>query len=512
MNKYCQPDSPDSVNDLNDSKRIDIVSSYCDKMTSPNAYPSPDPSSSPFVYYPSANMFEVGLQSSPDINTVDPASPVHLLAPTPSHAHPKSSVCSPASSMRSTPTAGQYPVTYAATPSSKKKVCDTCKKAFNRRCDLNRHNKTHERPFKCQSEGCEYQTRGFPTDQERKRHLNDRHSDAPVIYDCTWEGCNYSSKRESNLKQHKEKAHDWKYDRSRPNNRSRTGQSRDLTKDDIQLSSTGTSPFPAPSTYPLQIPVRSQAVPPFAGSDVTSSLDYTNASRFDHQHDSNNALFMMGTHITNHGVYTEQLGMGATTPVHVAWEEPATENQLSNFLVSTESQHDSFSTTHPSHHNQQGHAPHSWTYNNPDLLSPAHGTHAPVVPSTPNAIPAPCLGQYPFAGPVAAMPFAGRPMVPSSSLPILQDVLAGDTSQAAGTQSNAHTGRTSKRGMGTSCHEGHRRNNRSPSHLIPGTSIPFDEDSMPCPFRVTDPAYYSRVNQERFSPCHTEHRYISTLL
>ena len=526
-----------------------IVLSCCDKMATPNASPSSDPSNNVFglshspwsattdstVYFPPASMFEAWFDWSPDANTVDTVSPKHLLAPTPPHAPPTSSVGSPATSMRSTPTAGQYPAASASSPSPEKKVCSVCKKTFYRLCDLNRHKKTHDRPFKCQVDGCEYQARGFPTDQERKRHVNDRHSDAPAFYSCTSEGCSYRSKRESNLKQHREKTHAWTYDRNRPKNGRRAGQPTGPAKDNGQSSFTKTSALPTPSTYllqtPVQTPVLSQIGPPFAGNDFALSLDFPNATFLDRQHDSTSPLFMTGAHTPNHGVYTEQPNMGATTPVPVAWEEPATENQLSTFLLSTDSQPVLCPTTH---HNQQG--PHSWTPTNPELLSPACDLHAPVVRPTPNAIPASYLGLYPFAGPVAGMPFAAHPMVPGASLPMRQAVSAGGTSQVVGphnTQSvsssaalyrsgssssllklelDAHAGRVLKRGMGASSRDGHRRHNRDPSHLIPGTSIPFDENRMPCPFRITDPAYHSRGHHERFLPCHTEHRYISTLL
>ncbi|KIH92996.1 hypothetical protein SPBR_02214 [Sporothrix brasiliensis 5110] len=97
-------------------------------------------------------------------------------------------------------------------------VCPACKRTFKRRCDLNRHRRTHTRPFKCQMPNCEYSRRGFPTSQELQRHMDDRHSDKPPTFHCSFEGCNYSSKRESNCKQHMEKTHGWTYDRSRHNN------------------------------------------------------------------------------------------------------------------------------------------------------------------------------------------------------------------------------------------------------------------------------------------------------
>ncbi|KAL1897702.1 hypothetical protein Sste5346_004010 [Sporothrix stenoceras] len=111
-------------------------------------------------------------------------------------------------------------------------VCPTCNRTFKRRCDLNRHRRTHTRPFKCQLPNCEYSKRGFPTAQELQRHMDDRHSDKPPTFHCTFKGCKYSSKRESNCKQHMEKTHGWKYDRSRHNNNAARAASNDKVERD----------------------------------------------------------------------------------------------------------------------------------------------------------------------------------------------------------------------------------------------------------------------------------------
>jgi len=49
------------------------------------------------------------------------------------------------------------------------------------------------------------------------RHHNDKHSDAPAMYECMFKPCPYKSKRESNCKQHMEKAHGWTYVRTKTN-------------------------------------------------------------------------------------------------------------------------------------------------------------------------------------------------------------------------------------------------------------------------------------------------------
>jgi hypothetical protein len=104
-------------------------------------------------------------------------------------------------------------------------VCRDCKKEFKRPCDLTKHEKTHSRPWKCPESKCKYHEHGWPTEKERDRHVNDKHSSAPRQFKCLFKPCPYSSKRESNCKQHMEKAHGWEYVRSKSNGRKRPSDS-----------------------------------------------------------------------------------------------------------------------------------------------------------------------------------------------------------------------------------------------------------------------------------------------
>ncbi|KAH7354759.1 putative zinc finger transcription factor ace1 [Rhexocercosporidium sp. MPI-PUGE-AT-0058] len=96
-----------------------------------------------------------------------------------------------------------------------------CDKEFKRPCDLTKHEKTHSRPWKCPVESCKYHEYGWPTEKEMDRHHNDKHSSAPALYECNFKPCPYRSKRESNCKQHMEKAHGWTYVRSKNNGKNR---------------------------------------------------------------------------------------------------------------------------------------------------------------------------------------------------------------------------------------------------------------------------------------------------
>ena len=80
-----------------------------------------------------------------------------------------------------------------------------------------KHEKTHSRPWKCQEPTCKFHSHGWPTEKERDRHFNDKHSSSPRMYQCHFHPCTYQSKRLSNCKQHMEKSHGWTYDRAKGN-------------------------------------------------------------------------------------------------------------------------------------------------------------------------------------------------------------------------------------------------------------------------------------------------------
>ena len=94
----------------------------------------------------------------------------------------------------------------------------TCDKIFNRKCDLAKHEKTHSRPFKCPEKTCKYHDQGLPTEKERDRHVNDKHSINPRYFHCKY--CPFKTKRDSNCKQHMEKKHGWTYERVKGNAKS----------------------------------------------------------------------------------------------------------------------------------------------------------------------------------------------------------------------------------------------------------------------------------------------------
>lgn len=130
-----------------------------------------------------------------------------------------------------------------------------CNKEFKRPCDLTKHEKTHSRPWKCPIATCKYHDYGWPTEKEMDRHVNDKHSAAPAMYECLFKPCPYKSKRESNCKQHMEKAHGWTYVRTKSNGNSKKGEPKpgSSVKDTPMLTN-----LPTPSsenTNPVMTPV-----------------------------------------------------------------------------------------------------------------------------------------------------------------------------------------------------------------------------------------------------------------
>ncbi|KAK2741753.1 copper-binding transcription factor [Myotisia sp. PD_48] len=141
--------------------------------------------------------------------------------------------------------------------------CKNCDKVFRRPCDLTKHEKTHSRPWKCPEQGCKYNKIGWPTEKEMTRHMNDKHSTAPPLYKCQFTPCTYQSKRESNCKQHMEKAHGWQYVRTKnnarclPESNSASPQTPDMSTPHsgmMEIPTPVSAPAPSPYTPPSDTP------------------------------------------------------------------------------------------------------------------------------------------------------------------------------------------------------------------------------------------------------------------
>lgn len=162
--------------------------------------------------------------------------------------------------------------------------CPLCDKEFTRPCDLTKHVKTHERPWKCPDGKCKYHDHGWPTEKERDRHVNDKHSTAPALYHCLYKPCPYTSKRESNCKQHMEKAHGWEYVRSKSNGKNRMDiprlQRGSIPPSPMSAIITPLTPIaPSPSGYTGSgASRRSSVAPPSSGPSNSGTPALTHPS------------------------------------------------------------------------------------------------------------------------------------------------------------------------------------------------------------------------------------------
>lgn len=168
-------------------------------------------------------------------------------------------------------------------------TCELCTKQFKRPCDLTKHVKTHERPWKCSEVDCKYHEFGWPTEKERERHMNDKHSSAPSLYHCMFKPCPYTSKRESNCKQHMEKAHGWDYVRSKSNGKGKVQNVVRLPHGSVPPSPSSTmltpltpiAPSPSTLSYGESSRRSSMAPPPLAGPSTSNTISYGNTPAAD---------------------------------------------------------------------------------------------------------------------------------------------------------------------------------------------------------------------------------------
>ncbi|KAL2154162.1 hypothetical protein VTH82DRAFT_2838 [Thermothelomyces myriococcoides] len=145
-----------------------------------------------------------------------------------------------------------------------------CNKEFKRPCDLTKHEKTHSRPWKCPVPTCKYHEYGWPTEKEMDRHHNDKHAASPPMFECLYKPCPYKSKRESNCKQHMEKAHGWTYIRTKTNGKKNANANANANN----------SAHPTPQLQNISTPSSEQSVgvatPPDTWGQVygNTSLDF----------------------------------------------------------------------------------------------------------------------------------------------------------------------------------------------------------------------------------------------
>lgn len=326
--------------------------------------------------------------------------------------------------------------------------CPDCTKIFARPCDLNKHSKSHTRPFKCQHSDCKYADLGWPTQKELERHNNDKHSPNPIIYACEYEGCDYKSKRESNCKQHMEKAHGWLYTKSKSNGKQPADSSPVAP---VYRLKPGPHPASASSTPLLKQSPDILPVPNYHQDFTLYQDDTDHSARFDdddedtsHHHDA---------------------------PQVIPWTSPATRLRRNGTMI------ERFDQTY---HGSQ----------------PLRVSDNPVDPSLANIEPQIRTS----AAPPSTSEACGKGGTNASETSRRTRSSRGPSRKAADRQ------RIRKR----DAKESRKRLKPDPTEIL-GDDAEFTDSNMPCIFRHAHPHLYNRETRNKSDPCHTTHRDISTL-
>ncbi|KAA8630879.1 hypothetical protein SMACR_05359 [Sordaria macrospora] len=326
--------------------------------------------------------------------------------------------------------------------------CPDCTKVFARPCDLNKHSKSHTRPFKCQHSDCKYSYLGWPTLKELERHNNDKHSPNPIIYACEYENCEYESKRESNCKQHMEKAHGWMYTRSKSNGKQPADSSPMAPvyrlKPGPHIASACSTPAIKSSSELLPVPNHHQDFTLFQDDTDQSVVFDEEDEDPSHHHDA---------------------------PQLFPWTSPATRLRRNGTMI------ERFDQTY--HGNQ-----------------PLRISDIPVDPSLSNLVPQ----------------VLASAAVPSNSITCVNNgTNTPETSrqtQSSRQQSSRAPRRQRRRNSDAAASR--KRFKLDPSEGL-GDDEGFTDSTMPCIFRHSHPHLYNKETRDKSDPCHTPHRDISTL-
>lgn len=326
--------------------------------------------------------------------------------------------------------------------------CPDCTKVFARPCDLNKHRKSHTRPYKCQHSDCKYSDLGWPTLKELERHNNDKHSLNPIIYACEYEGCEYESKRESNCKQHMEKAHGWLYTRSKSNGK-HPADSSPVTpvyrlKPGPHVASASSTPFLKQSSGFLPVPNHHQ--------DFTLFQDDTDQS----------VMFDEDDEDSSHRLDAPQL---------IPWTSPATRLRRNGTMI------EQFDQTY--HGNQ-----------------PLRISDIPVDPALSNLVPQAFTSVAAPSSPKACGNDGSNPSDNSRKTQLF--------SQPSRRTADRRRTRNSK------AEPLRKRFEPYPTTSLRDKEG-FTDSTMPCIFHHAHPHLYNKETRDKSDPCHTTHRDISTL-
>ncbi|KAK0669499.1 hypothetical protein QBC41DRAFT_107897 [Cercophora samala] len=369
-------------------------------------------------------------------------------------------------------------------------VCSHCKKSFARHCDLNKHAKSHSRPYKCLYTNCKYHEHGWPTAKELERHVNDKHSPSPRTFACLYQPCPYRSKRESNCKQHMEKAHKWKYVRSKSNGKRLpiTAQSDIVYRLKTDDGTLGTRNF-----GPSPVSPQPQLIPPHGGDFVLYDDDDQQEDAFGEEDDEAYSGFQDAQAYQS----------------YLPWNSPNTRVRQAESVI------DSYNGTLEK--------PMGAEFYGNGLLDPRLSSYQTPPGSEAHRTPdTPCLDI------TAAIKVESPTITMDFFSPQKRKLEAVDgSSQEAKPATNSTHGANSSGASNPKVHrttsgpaksvvnrrdsfddDGHRPNKKARQMPVED----FSDTSMPDIFRFAHPTIYDRDQKETYSPCHTVHRDISTLV
>ncbi|KAL1840103.1 hypothetical protein VTJ49DRAFT_798 [Mycothermus thermophilus] len=368
-------------------------------------------------------------------------------------------------------------------------ACPQCPKSFARHCDLNKHAKSHTRPYKCKEPGCKYNTRGWPTAKELERHYNDKHSATPRTFRCLFEPCTYWSKRESNCKQHMEKAHNWEYVRSKSKGKRTTAQAKEAVDEDAADEDAAESNDDGMPAGGNNSP---SAEPAFMNSHQFRSGDFV-------LYDGDDQADAIGEDDSLYSCYPEPQMADAYLP----WTSPVTRLKKTEYFI------ERFSQTYKGIQDDRdtpmsgcssdldsGLSPYGFpgTQQYPQPAAPTHHAHGSMI-----KVESPVLTlDSVFPGNSKFEPVDGALFEPKQDPGLVSPGGASHPSKAHG---------TCKRGDSNS-DDGCIPTKKQRPNPVEN----FTDTSMPDIFRFAHPEIYDKSRKDRYSPCHTVHREISTLV
>ncbi|KAH7326130.1 hypothetical protein B0I35DRAFT_474818 [Stachybotrys elegans] len=98
---------------------------------------------------------------------------------------------------------GRSPLPEVSDASKNRRPCPDCPKVFNRLCELKKHRKRHEKPYRCTFRGC---MKEFGSKNDWKRHESSQHYNLETWH-CEEAGCKKACQRRETFKSHLERDH-----------------------------------------------------------------------------------------------------------------------------------------------------------------------------------------------------------------------------------------------------------------------------------------------------------------